>query len=244
MNQYLIGLCFGCLVFATADIASAQPMKLVSAKTGTEGDTRITDKTPLQINDLGVLVDPQAGKGHEDFQVTGRSSRNEAFGADFAFILTGMSKVNTEPGTDIGSSVSEGAIDRDSKGLLGIRGGGNAGICASQGFLIGIDAEGLDPSLAIQLTGIKFRYVGGTETGAVVSRDDPEKLATFGHDQSDAEFTAKNDAPFVKLKTLGLIVRGGTSNPELASAFADDFPGGEGAFRIESFELQIVPFDE
>ncbi len=233
----LTSLLLGTIVAAQGEIT------LDSLPTGTEGGNHITDTTPLVINESGDVMDPKDGSMYQDFEISGQAGGSQDIvDRKFSFILSGISKVDDQEGKKLGKLLKEGTLDRDSKGNLGIREGASGGIEALEGFMIGLDAKGLDESLAIHLTGLTLRFIGGDETGKVVKREDPNQSVTFGSPQSEADYTARNGSPFVDLSSLDLQVRGGESNPALASLFADNYTDG-GEFRIESFQIKIVDAD-
>lgn len=194
---------------------------LTSAATGTEGVS--ADTTTVSIDVVGSASVPAP---FDDFATSGSISQTIAFGSSFGLTLDAVAVVNTTVGPNLGSKTTDGLIDRDSSGRLGVRPGGN-GLEAGEGFLLGIDATSLSSTLAWQVTGIRFAFVGGSEEYTIVNRNDTSQVLT-GTSNS-----------LIDISSLGLTVQGGTSDSELASIFGSGTDTGN--FRVIQLELDVVP---
>ena len=160
-----------------------------------------------------------------DFTGSGSITNATAHGTEFKLTLDAISAA--DPGS--GRKLTDGRIDRDNSGKLGVRGGSN-GINEREGLLIGLDAADLDSRAGWQLTGIRFAYVGDGESYVIVSRGEPTRRLTGDTDG------------MVDVSSLGLFVRGGTIQRELASVFAgDDAEAKSSGFRIVAFRMDAVP---
>jgi hypothetical protein len=197
------------------------PLELLDARivltsiVGSEGVSAAT--TGITVNGSGS---PSAAG---DFTATGSVSASGAFNRNFSFTIDAVGLASSS-----GARVTDALIDRDSVGKLGVRGGGGNGIEAFEGFLIGIDAIGLEPGLAWQLTGIRFEFIGGDESFTIVNRNDPSRRLT-GTSNS-----------MVDVGSLGLLVNGGSADAEVAAVFANATAVATSAFRITGFELDAV----
>lgn len=207
---------------------SAVPVRgailLASLGSGTEAVS--TDTTTISIDGSGNASAP--GGTFADYAATGSVTPTLAFSTSFDITIDAVASVNTTVGVNYGSKTTDGLIDRDSSGRLGVREGAGNGIELGEGYLVGLDASGLDSSLAWQVTGIRFEFVGGGEQWTVVNRSDTSK-----------SLSGTNSA-LVDVTSLGLLVQGGTSQSELFSAFMSDVGTGSN-FRITQFELEVVP---
>lgn len=184
---------------------------------GTEG--RSSSATSVRIDAEG------SASTSGNFNASGAITTPNVRGTEFRFSIDAISVVNTESGPDFGAKHTDGIIDRDNTGKLGVRGGTN-GINEREGLLVGLDAGGLDASVGWQLTGIQFAYVGDGESYIIVNRNDPEMRLTGDTDG------------MIDLSRLGLFVRGGTSNRELASVFAGaGADSNSSGFRIVAFRF-------
>lgn len=178
---------------------------------GTEG--RSSSTTSVRIDAEG------SASTADDFIASGAITTPDVRGTTFRFTLDAISAATTELGPDFGAKHTDGSIDRDNTGKLGVRGGTN-GINEREGLLVGLDAAGLDSRVGWQLTGVQFAYVGDGESYIIVNRNDPELRLTGDTDG------------MIDVSRLGLFVRGGTSDRELASVFAGD-GAGTGGRRIQ-----------
>ena len=183
----------------------------------TTGSEDVSAKTTIvQIDSVGRASAP------DDFNPTGSIANPTARGTSFEFTIDAISVA--APGS--GKKLTDGRIDRDNSGKLGVRGGSN-GINEREGLLIGLNAAGLDSRIGWQLTGIQFAYVGDGESYVIVNRADSKRRI---HGDTDG---------MIDVSGLNLFVRGGTSNRELASVFAGDdaLPKSSG-FRIVAFRFE------
>ncbi|MEN1678399.1 MAG: hypothetical protein AAGJ46_02325 [Planctomycetota bacterium] len=215
--------------------SSQATIVLDSLGSGSEGNTRFSDTTPLSIDGSGNAFDPNAGNTFEDFAVSGSVADPAAFNTNFSFSILGMADVNTTTG----AKLADGGIDRANNGDLGVRGNSN-GVDALEGLLLGIDATNLDPLLMFKISGVRFAFLGGDEAGAIVNRTDPSKSLTFGASGTGSDVELSSG--LVDVTGLDLVAPGGTSIAEVASVFGGNFGGG--SFRITEFQLQIVAIPE
>ena len=183
---------------------------------GTEAVSAAT--TAIAVNASGSASAPR------DFSVTGSVSASGALNRSFSFTIDAVGLAS-----DSGARVTDALIDRDSVGKLGVRGGTGNGIETFEGFLIGINAVGLEPGHAWQLTGIRFEFVSGDESYTIVNRNDPSRRI-IGSSNT-----------MVDVSSLGLLVNGGSADAEVASVFANTTAVAASAFRITGFELDAVP---
>ena len=216
------------------EVGDPQSVMLIhSLGSGSEGDTTYSDSTPFGIDATGNFFTYDEGSEFQDFSVVeGTVYEAAAFGADMDFTLQGMSNVDTATG----AKLADGGIDRSSSGMLGVRGSDTNGIDSLEGFLLGIDATDLDPSLTFQITEVWVEFVGGVETGKIVNRNDISKSMTFGAVGTGSDWEGSTGA--IDVSELDLTVRGGIFDDEIASIFSDTV--GEGNFRITDFGLTIV----
>lgn len=214
------------------DIVAGNTIVLDSLNSGSEGATRFTDSTPLQLDANGNAVDPNIGNGFEDFEVNGGTEQAAANNTNFSLSLQGMSSVNETAGADLGAKLADGGIDRSSNGDLGIRDNDDAGpnqdgIDPGEGYLVGIDTSSLDSSLAMQITAIEFS-AAVDDKATIVNRSAPNRFTVL----------TGNFNGVVDVSSLELIARSGESVSELVSIFSNsDAPTG---FRIASFQLRVV----
>ena len=136
---------------------------LNSLGTGLEGDTEYSETALLNIAADGTISDTLG------FAVTGSTTLASALSSNCSITVNGMSSVDAT--TDLGAKLADGGIDRASNGDFGIRDSDGAGskgngIDALEGFLIGLDATNLAPSLALQIMAIQFSGVTDPETDA------------------------------------------------------------------------------
>jgi|GEM_PF-583939 len=204
--------------FASNGSESAATEAIVlTSTTGTEG--RAAKATTIHIARSGIA------SSSEDYSVSGTTSNPDLRDTVFTFTLDAVSVVNAKPGPDFGAKLTEGDIDRDNSGKLGVRGGSN-GINEREGLLIGLDVKDLDPTLGWQLTGIQFAYVGDGESYTIVNRNRVTK-----------QLTGDTDG-MVNVSDLRLFVRGGTADHELASVFARNTADARSSgFRVVAFRF-------
>jgi beta-1,2-mannobiose phosphorylase / 1,2-beta-oligomannan phosphorylase len=202
---------FAILLLAVARHTSAAIV--LTSTTGTEG--RSSQTTTVRIDEQGKASTTM------DFTISGSTSNPNVHGTKFGFTIDAISEANTTSG----SKHTDGIIDRDNSGKLGVR-GGSSGINEREGLLLGLDAAGLNPRVGWQLTGIQVAYVGDGESYLVVNRSDPKKRLSGDTDG------------MIDVSGLGLFVRGGTADRELASVFAgDDADPKSSGFRIVAFRF-------
>ncbi len=190
---------------------------VLTSTTGTEG--RSFKTTTIRIDQEGLAS--TVG----DFTASDKIAQPAVHGTKFNFTIDAMSVAKTDDGPGFGSKQTDGTIDRDNSGKLGVRGGTN-GINEREGLLIGLDATELGSEVGWHLTGIQFAYVGDGESYIIVNRNDPQKRLTGNTDG------------MIDVSSLGLFVRGGNSDRELASVFAgDDADPKSSGFRIVAFRF-------
>jgi len=208
---------------------------LDSLGTGTEGSAKDTDTTIFSIDASGKVADSAAGRGFDDFEVTGRVAEVDGFNSTFSFTIRAAARVDDS--ADIGAILKKGGIDRAGNGDIGVRDGDTIWIDALEGIIIEINTTGLDPSLSLRLLGIEIVFVGAPGVGTIVNRVNTDLRGTFGYRGSGADMEVTNDIVYVH--GLNLTVRGGEADREVASIFGNDF--GAGNFRIRGFILDTVP---
>lgn len=212
------------VIFASASVANAaeaasmsESSIILTSTIGTEGRSSKTTTVRSEADGSASV----AG----DFTASGTITHPEIKGTKFSLSIDAISQADTVTG----SKRTDGIIDRDNSGKLGVRGGSN-GINEREGFLIGLDATGLDPMVGWQLTGIQFAYVGDGESYLIVNRNDP-KMRIAGDTDG-----------MIDVSPLGLFVRGGSADRELASVFAgDDADAKSSGFRIVAFRFAAGP---
>lgn len=221
----LKSLLIGSLVLTGAALcclesAGAAEGIILESTTGSEGRSSAT--ATVRIGESGEV---SCGN---DFSASGRLDIPAVRGSAFHFTIDAVSRADMTSGPDQGAKLADGEIDRDNSGKLGVRGGTN-GINGREGLLLGLDGTGLNPKFGWQLTGIRFAYVGDGESYAIVNRRD----TTRG--------LAGDTDGMIDVSGLGLFVRGGTVNRELASVFARDTAvSGSSGFRITAFRFALA----
>lgn len=202
-------------MLCVAPLPSLDARIVLTPVAGREGVSAAT--TMIAVNGAGS---PSAAG---DFAVSGNVSASGARDRKVSFTLDAIALASSS-----GARLADSQIDRDSLGKLGVRGGRNFGINPLEGFLVGIDALGLEPGHVWQLTGIRFEFVGGEESFTVVNRNDPSRRLTG----------ASNG--MVDVSGLGLRVNGGSADAEVAAVFANPTADPAASFRITGFELDAV----
>jgi hypothetical protein len=185
--------------------------------------TSIPGREGVSAATTAIAVDASGSPStNGDFTASGSVSASEAFNRKFSFTIDAVGVASSS-----GACIKDARIDRDGSGKLGVVGGTN-GIDRTEGFLIGIDAVALEPGYAWQLTGIRFEFIGGDESFTILNRNAPSRRV------------AGTSNGMVNVSELGLLVKGGSADAEVAAVFANATADPTSSFRITGFELDAV----
>ena len=221
-----------------------QTITLTPTSTGSESNTTYTDASVLQINASGG-VSYYNSNSVDDWAVSGETiTQAGALNKLFSINWGGMATVNTTEGSDYGTPLVQGGIDRASTGELGIRGiNGDVSITTSngidnnEGYYFGLDLASngnLGSDVAIQITKISvIQLAEDGETGIIVSLLDPTQRINFG------KSTFGGSVGTIDVSPLHLYVAGGSTNNAIVSVFNNSpIPSN---WRISKIELKVVP---
>ncbi len=195
----------------------------------TDGASAIT--TTININGSGIAT------ASPEYSSTGTVSL--ALNTSFTFTVDAVAAVNTTVGVNYGAKVTNGTIDRANAGDFGVQdtdgaGPNGAGIDLNEGFLIGIDASTLSPTLAWKLTGILVTsFQPPTEAITIINRSNTSSNMVVN--------SGIVNSGTIDVSSLGIIVQGGTSNLDAASVFMSAPISGAANFRIAGFQLDAIP---
>jgi hypothetical protein len=216
---------------------NAQTDNLISLKatgTGSEGNALIVDSADIIIDASGNVT--LSNIDWEFLSDTGKMTFSNALSTTISISTKGVFDVSQLDDETFGDIITGGGIDRAGAGDLGIRnpddlaGRGN-GIDFDEGFVFGLNAENLSPTITLQISGISFSGLSGTEIATVVARTQaaPKPRMTFD--------TTKNG--FQDVTSLNLYVTGGESKLNLVSIFNSvDVSGGN--FRIVGLRIKVI----
>ncbi|UGU15947.1 T9SS type A sorting domain-containing protein [Sinomicrobium kalidii] len=237
-NDVLIPAIFFSLL-AGVGYAQKNTITLDPLPGGSEGNSRYTDASTLQIDASGTVTYYNSNS-YDDWDVTATEvTQSGALDKTFDITFGGMGSVNTTEGNNYGAMTSPGGIDRASSGILGVRGGIGNGIDSGEGFYFGLDLTNLKPTAAVQITSISVAHLSATdETGVIVSRLNPLKRFTFGNPGTPGvDYELSGGSGDIDVSSFNLYLSGGEVNEAMVSLFSDpEIPSG---FRITQVELKV-----
>jgi hypothetical protein len=215
------------LALSAIDLNAAITLDSILA---TDGASSIT--TTISINGSGIAT------ASPDYSSTGTVAL--ALGSSFGLTVDAVAAVNTGVGVNFGAKATDGTIDRASAGDFGTQGTAplTAGIDLNEGFLIGINASTLNPTLAWQLTGVlvsAFQPASGEQI-TIVNRSNTSLSLTLNSGNSTI-----NGPGTVDVSALNIIVQGGASNLDAASVFMSSTTADGQNFRITGLQFEAIP---
>ncbi len=217
-------------------IMGASAAIVVDSSTGDNPGSRI---------DLNVNIDGSgsASTGSPWFNVSGSTSQSGAFGGTIGITIDGMKNASTNTAT-LGDELVDGDIDRDGAGYMGIVGAPNAGGIGAdasnhEGLSFIIDEiTGLDPVLAVKITGINVQNIG-----RMITDPSDESFSIVNLSTRDAiTITPIADgvsAGTIDVSSLNLVAASGSTNP-VASILSGDV----GGFRVDGLTFEVVYTDD
>ena len=213
-------------------------LDIPNPNTGREGSTLFFDASELHVDANGAA---SIGGNYEEYAwvVNGSTDISAADNTKFFFGWGGMGTTDTTLGANYGAKLTQAGIDRANDGKIGVRGGAGGGIDANEGFSLGFDASFLPPTLQLQIVKIRVDAVLGARMGEIVNRKDTTKKISFGGSTSTATIKLPSGAADLNVESLGLVVKGGTSDYDIASLF-NTGTVASGGFRMIKFVLKIV----
>ena len=213
-------------------------LDIPNPNTGREGNSLFFDASELHIDANGAA---SIGGNYEEYAwvVNGSTDISAADNTKFFFGWGGMGTTDTTPGANYGAMLTQAGIDRASDGKIGVRGGAGGGIDANEGFSLGFDASFLPPTLQLQIVKIRVDAVSGARMGEIVNRKDTTKKISFGGSSSTATIKLPSGAADLNVESLGLVVKGGTTDYDLASLF-NTGTVSSGGFRLIKFVFKII----
>ena len=225
------------LILLAVNLVNAQDnvISLAVASTGSEGDTKYTDASPLAIDASGS-VSLTGDAAYHDWSASGTVVLSGALNSSFSVLFGGMATTDTTAAV-YGSLLTQGGIDRSNSGELGIRGGASNGIDVNEGFYFGLDLSAVSEDVAVQITGINVKYLGNGEMGAIVSLLDPGKSLTVSAAGDGADVELSNGSGIVDISAFEILIAGGDSVANMVSFFNS---GADGNFRIVGLQLTVV----
>ncbi|TZF83186.1 hypothetical protein FW774_12900 [Pedobacter sp. BS3] len=191
-----------------------------------EGDQVFHDISPIGISSSGVLFPLE----NPDWIPYGETTIKKLLDKSFKF------RIDAKRITPTG--LADAGIDRSADGQLGVRGGESSGIDKNEGYILGLDLTGLDPSVQFGLTKVAFTFLDAEESCTLVNRQVPGKMMIYkGSDKKvtqEVKMTSNNSRQFVDVSSLGISLKGGKNYTEILSLFNTS---AGGSFRIAGFEL-------
>ncbi len=162
-----------------------------------------------------------------------------ALSTSFGITVDAIAVVNTTVGVNYGAKSTDGTIDRAANGDFGVQdndlaGPNGAGIDLNEGFLIGINASSLSPTLAWKVTGILVSaFQPPNEVITIVNRSNTNLSMVIN--------SGIVNTGTINVSSLGIIVQGGTSNLDAASVFMSSNTAATQNFRISGLQLEAIP---
>jgi Heparinase II/III-like protein len=223
---------------STVELINNIVLDIPNPNTGREGSTLFFDASELHVDANGAA---SIGGNYEEYAwvVNGSTDISAADNTKFFFGWGGMGTTDTTPGANYGAKLTQAGIDRANDGKIGVRGGAGGGIDANEGFSLGFDASYLPPTLQLQIVKIRVDAVLGARMGEIVNRKDTTKKISFGGSSSTATIKLPSGAADLNVESLGLVVKGGTTDYDIASLF-NTGTVASGGFRMIKFVLKIV----
>ncbi len=197
--------------------------------TGSEGDQKYSDISPIQITDSGDVTPTET----PDWTPYGKITVNKALGKTFKFRIDAKA-INS-------AGISDAGIDRSNNGNLGVRGGENSGIEKNEGYMLGLDLTDFDASTSFQLTKIGFSLMDASESCTISNRKSQGKMMVYSGSNTelvrDVKITSDRQVKFVDVTNLGVFLYGGMNHQDFLSLFNTSESGS--TFRISGFEFEI-----
>ena len=219
-------------------VAQNNSIILKSLATGSEGNTVFTDSSPILINSLGVASYKNSGAS-DDWSVSPVTiNLSKSFNKTISLLYGGMSTVKTTEGNDYGQLLSQGGIDRDSQGGLGVRGGVSNAVDVNEGVYFGLDLSQMDAAISVQITKIYINFSGAVnENNTIVSRINPSKRITFGT-AAGVDVLVNNGEVAIDISSFNLFLTGLETNDAMVSVFNSSPVVNN--FRITGVELKVL----
>jgi hypothetical protein len=211
-------------------------LDLPNPTTGREGNSLFYDTSELHIDTNGAVSIGGESLNYA-WSVYGITNVNSADNSKFFFRWKGMGTTDINQGTNYGAMLTPAGMDRANTGELGVRGGAGAGIDPNEGFNLGFDLSYLSNNVQLQLVKVGVSEVAGTEIGVIVNRQDTSKTITFGGSSSAATVKFSSVKGDINVENLGIILRGGETNYDVASLFN---LGATGSYRMNKFVFKII----
>lgn len=235
-NFTLKGVLSMSVLFVVSALSAQENVILLDvASTGSEGDTKYTDASPLTINESGALS-MSGDVAYFDWSVSGTVSYTKAFNSGFSVLIGGMGSTNTTTGSDLGKMLTQAGIDRSGTGEIGIRGGASNGIDTGEGMYFGLDLSDLSSAITMKITGVKVKYLGTGERGTIVNLQNSSKQLTFSISGDGADVELANGSGMVDVSSLEISVSGGDSVMTMLSCYNS---AADGNFRIVGLQLTV-----
>ena len=164
---------------------------------------------------------------------------NLALGTTFGLTIDAVAVINTTVGVNYGAESTDGTIDRAANGDFGVQdndltGPNGAGIDLNEGFIFGINANSLSPTLAWKVTGILVSaFQPPNEVITIVNRTNTNLSMVIN--------SGIVNTGTIDVSSLGIIVQGGTSNLDAVSVFMSSNTAATQNFRISGIQLEAIP---
>lgn len=134
---------------------------------------------------------------------------------------------------DIGAKLSDGTINADSAGRLGVNSGG---IEEFEGIGFSLNTTGVGPEVKVQIAAVTVQFVNSDESFTIVNRNNPSKRLRIGGNASAPEITIGSGVQRINVEELDLSLTGGQTGP-VATIFGNDMPTPETNFRLLGVQL-------
>ncbi len=239
--------CLTGIQVSVIDKSSDNTVLLTALGSGSEGDEKYTDVSPLVV-DAGGVISNGGEIAYHDWSIQGATNIASFFGTQFTMTTSGMLETNTTEGADYGSMITPGGIDRANNGCMGVRNPGQnaGGLQNKEGFLFGFDLSNISEEASLQVMGVDVQYLGNDEIGTVVNRLNPEQKKTFsaieaeGSEDTTTDVELISGSGMVNIDDFNIVLEGGQNNSEIISVFNS---GGKGDFRVRGLKFKLLTKD-
>ena len=224
--------------FTNKAFAQNNAITLKSLAGGSEGNTVYTDSSPILINSLGI-ASYKNSNASDDWSVSTVSiNLSKSYNKTISLLYGGMATVTNTEGKDYGKISTQGGIDRDSQGGLGVRGGVSNAVDINEGVYFGLDLSQMDAAISVQITKIYINFSGAlNENNTIVSRLNPSKRITFGT-ASGVDVLVGNGEVAIDISSFNLYLTGQETNDSMLSVFNTSSVTNN--FRITGIELKVL----
>lgn len=207
---------------------------LISSATGSEGHPSEEPQFKVEHDDGQIS---EVGGWINNWNPSGVFSHGETLGRTFGLSVAAMGRTAVAPGIQYGEMLSTAGIDRDSIGLIGVRGNTN-GIDSNEGIRLGLDLRSFNSSVEFKFKEVRVQWVNGSETGVIVNRKNTIKRLSFGAPGTGADVEILSGA--IDVSDLDITLRGGEWDTDLASIFST---ANSGSFRFEGITFSVSTSD-